>query len=134
MNDKFSSFQDIILECLRVLSRELGFYLGFYLFHIFISDLFLTLNSIEIASYTDDNTPYCSYKNFGDVITCLERAAHDLFACFNNNGMKADADKCHLLSTKEKLKANISNYTIMNSDKEWLLSINMDEPQPKPKQ
>ena len=38
--------------------------------------------------------------------------------------MKANADKCHLLlSTKEKLKANISNYTIINRDKEKLLEV-----------
>ena len=41
--------------------------------------------------------------------------------------MKANADKCHLLlSTKEKLKANISNHTIMNSDKEKLLRVTID--------
>ena len=90
------------------------------------------------------------------------------FAWFNNNGMKTNADKCHLLlSTKKKLKANISIYTNRNSDKEkllgvtrqptkiikvlcskaserlyavfrfssiWLLSINMDKPQPESKQ
>ena len=44
--------------------------------------------------------------------------------------MKADADKCHLfLSTKEKLKANISNYTIINSDKEKLLGVTIDNHQ-----
>ena len=41
--------------------------------------------------------------------------------------MKHNADECHLLlSTKEKLKANISNYTIMNSDKEKLLGVPID--------
>ena len=36
--------------------------------------------------------------------------------------MKANADKCHLLlSTKEKLAANISNLKIVNSNKEKLL-------------
>ena len=65
--------------------------------------------------------PYCSYINFGDVITCL------VFTWFNSNGMKANADKCQLLlSTKEKLRANISNYTIMNSDKEKLLGVTID--------
>ena len=55
-------------------------------------------------------TPYRSYKNFGDMISCLERTAGDLFAWFNNNGLKANADKCHLLlGTKEKLKANIAH-------------------------
>ena len=69
--------------------------LGPLLFNIFISDLFLILNNIEIASYADDGTTYCSYQNFGDVITCLERTADDSFTWFNNNnGMKANADKC----------------------------------------
>ena len=41
--------------------------------------------------------------------------------------MKANLDKCHfLLSTKEKLKANMSNYTIIYSDKEKLLGITID--------
>ena len=104
-----------------------GSILGPLHFNIFISDLFLILNNIEIASYADDNTPYCSYKSFEDVITCLERTAGDLFAWFNNNAMKANADKCHLLlNTKEKLKANISNYTIINSDQEKLLGVAID--------
>ena len=52
------------------------FYLGAFTLYIFISDLFLILIDIGIASYTDntlivlidieivsyaDNTPYCSY-------------------------------------------------------------------------
>ena len=41
--------------------------------------------------------------------------------------MKADIDKCHLLlGTKEKLKVNISNYAIINSDKEKLLGVTID--------
>ena len=55
------------------------------------------------------------------------RKADDLFAWFNNNGLKANADKCHLLlSTKEKLKVNISNYAIMNSDEGKLLGVTID--------
>ena len=104
-----------------------GSILGPLHFNIFISDLFLILNNIEIESYADDNTPYCSYKNFRDVITCLERTVDDLFAWFNNNGMKANADRCYvLLSTNEKLKVNISNYAIINSDKEKLLGVTID--------
>ena len=61
------------------------------------------------------------------MITCLKRTADDLFTWFNNNGMKAKADKYHLLlNTKEKLQANISNYTIINSDKEKLLGVTID--------
>ena len=120
INDNYSSFEEIfgVPQCSI---------LGPLLFNIFISDLFLILNNIETASYADENTPYCSYKNFGDVITCLERTADDLFMWYNNNAMKANADKCHLLlSRKEKLKANISNYTIMNSAKQKLLEVTIE--------
>ena len=75
-------------------------------------------------SYDDNNTSYCSCNNFEDAITCLGRTADDLFAWFDNNGMKTNADKCHLLlSTKKKPKANISIYTNRNSDKEKLLGV-----------
>ena len=41
--------------------------------------------------------------------------------------MKANADKCNLLlSTKEKLTANVSNFEIINSNKEKLLAITID--------
>ena len=111
INNKHSSFEEILFRVPQ------GFILEPLLFNIFISDYFLILNNIEIASYADDNTPYCSYKSFEDVITCLERTADDIFTWFNDNEMKTNADKCHLLlSTKEKLKANISNYTITNTD------------------
>ena len=81
------------LECLRVLSL---------LFNIFISALFLILNNVESASYADDDTPYCSNQNFADVIACLERTADNLFAWFNSNGMKANAEKSHKEKTKSK--------------------------------
>ena len=116
INDKYSSFEEILSGMTQ------GSILGLLLFNDFVSDLFLTLNNIEIASYADDKTCYNSYKNFEDVITCLEKTVDDLFTWFNNNGIKANADKCHLLlNAKEKLKANISNYTIKNVEKKTSL-------------
>ena len=45
-----------------------------------------------------------------------------------NNGMKANAEKCHLLlNTKGKLTANISNFKITNSKKEKLLGVTIDK-------
>ena len=121
INNEYSSFEEIVFGVPQ------GSILGPLLFNIFISDLFLIIKDIDIASYADDNTPYCSYDNFGDGISCLEKTASDLFEWFSNNGMKANADKCHLLlSTYEKLTANISNFIITDSEKEKLLGVTFD--------
>ena len=63
INDKYISFEEILFVVPQ------GSILG-SLLNIFISDLSLTLSNIEIGNYTDDITPYCSLKNFEDVITC----------------------------------------------------------------
>ena len=56
INDKYSSFEEILFGVPQ------GSVLGPLLFNIFVSDLLLILNNIEIASYADDNTSYCSSK------------------------------------------------------------------------
>ena len=103
-----------------------GSILGPLLFNIFISNLFLILHNIESESYADYNKPYCFYECFKDVIICLEKTADDLFTWFSNDEMKDNADKCHLLLRTKELKANILNYTIINSDKEKLLGVTID--------
>ena len=39
-----------------------------------LADLFLIHSDIDIANFADDNTPYLSAKNVGDVIESLEQA------------------------------------------------------------
>ena len=51
-----------------------GFLLGPLLFNIFISDLFLIRQDIDIATYADDSTLCSTYDNF-DVLACLEQTA-----------------------------------------------------------
>ena len=81
-----------------------GSVLGQLLFNIFLCDLFLFINDIDIASYADDNTPYSVHKNSEKIIKVLENTSVDLLIWFKNNGMKANADKCHLLvNSKEKV-------------------------------
>ena len=84
INDNYSSFEGMLSWVPQ------GSILGLLLLNISINDLFL-IYVIETASYA----AYFSYNNFKDVITCLERTADDYFTSFYNNGMKANADKCH---------------------------------------
>ena len=69
-----------------------GSLLGPLLLKPFICDLFLIIKDIDIASYADDNIPYCSYDKFDDVCCCtFRKTASDLFQrLYINNGIKAN--------------------------------------------
>ena len=62
-----------------------------------------------IVNNADDTTPYTGRNNTQDVITSLENCALVLFKWFENNLMKANSDKSHLLlSTSTSSTANIN--------------------------
>ena len=72
----------------------------------------------------DDTTPYTGGKNTQDVITSLENCALVLFKWFENNLMKANSDKSHLLlSTSRSSTVNINGDIIKNSDSEKLIGV-----------
>ena len=91
INSTLSSWEEILFGVPQ------GSILGPLLFNIFLCDLFLFINDIDIASYADDNTPYTVHKNPEKIIKVLENTSVDLLKWFKNNGMKANADKCYLL-------------------------------------
>ena len=83
-----------------------GSILGPLLFNMFLADLFFILNNIDIANYSDDNTPYTSSNDVNGLIKGLEEASKELFKWFDNNLMKNKPDKCHLLvSTNDNLQS-----------------------------
>ena len=97
INSSFSSFQNIISG---VPQRSL---LGPLLFNIFLTDIFLFCPT-EIASYTDDKTPYATGVCLEKTLQKVEIASNTLFKWFYNNYTVANADKCHLLtSTSEEV-------------------------------
>ena len=110
INDQFSSWLDIVVGVPQ------GSILGPLLFNIFLCDMFLFCNNIDFASYADDNTPYCIGKTPQEVISQLEKSSKSIFEWFENNGMKANPDKCHLLLSKnENFEANIDKNRISNT-------------------
>ena len=91
-----------------------GSILGPLLFNIFLADLFFIVNSTDIANYADDNTPYATANDIDSLIASLEEASKSLFTWFDNNFMKSNADKCHLLvSSNEKVTIKISTHEIL---------------------
>ena len=82
-----------------------GWILAPLLFNIFSTDLSFIIEDTDIASYADDNTPYVSADKIDGVIKSLEEASKILFKWFNDNLMKINSDKCHLLvSTNNTVK------------------------------
>ena len=104
-----------------------GSILGPLLFNIFLIDLFFIIEDTDIASCTDDNTPYVIADNIDGVIKSLEEASKIIFKWFNDNLMRINADKCHMLvSTNNTVKIKIGNFDISNSKIEKLLGVKFE--------
>ena len=117
INSSFSSYLDIFQ----------GSILGPLLFNIFLCDLFLFVEEVDIMCYADDNTPYVCSENIDVTLEKLEEVGKVLFEWFSNNFLKANADKCHLiLSTDEPFSINIDNEVIKTSNNKKLLGINLN--------
>ena len=89
--------------------------------------MFLCVNDIEIASYADDNIPYSCSKDLQDVLRSLEKSTERLFEWFDNNSMKSNPEKCHLLvKSDEPVSVNICGSYINNSSSQKLLGVTID--------
>ena len=67
-------------------------------------DLFFVVESVDIASYADDTTPYICLEHTDLIIEELEVKANEIFQWFNENAIKQNADKCHLLIITKNTK------------------------------
>ena len=101
INESYSSWEEILFAVPH------GSILGPLLFNIFIYDLFITIDDINIANYADDNTPFVSDDTPLNVIKSLENGAEKRY----------QHDKCHLLrSSFTSISIKVKDYIIKNSD------------------
>ena len=97
------------------------------MFNIFLADLFFNVNSAVIANYADENTLYATANDIGNLIASPEEASKSLFTSFDNNLMKSNADKHHLLvSSNENVTIKIGSHEITNTKREILLGVHFD--------
>ena len=89
--------------------------------------MFYDIDIYNIAIYADGNTPYTSDFNLEEVIQKLELTTNSLFEWFKNNHMKANADKFHLLVTRDTdVTTKIGELDVKNSREEKLLGVKTD--------
>ena len=62
-----------------------GSILGPILFNIFINDLFLFINEVELVNFADDNTMYTSKKDVKEVLKVLEKESKSAIDWFKIN-------------------------------------------------
>ena len=108
-----------------------GSILGPILFNIFINDLFLFINEVELANFADDNTIYAAKKNVEELIKVLEKESNTAIDWFKMNDMIVNPDKFQamiLSSNKKENKFDLKiNNSIISSEKSvTLLGIEID--------
>ena len=104
-----------------------GSILGPLLFNIFLCDLFLIMENIDISSYADNNSPYTTENYIGEVIQKLENTAKTLFQWLSDNQMKANPGRCHFLcSSNSEVSLTIETQKIKNNKFKKLLGIKLD--------
>ena len=121
INSEYTSWKEIMFRVPQ------GSILGPLLFNILLCDLFLIIETIDIASYADDNTSYNTGNSIEEVIQKLENAAQTLFQCFSDTQLKANPDKCHFLfNSNSEVRLTIETQKIKNSESEKLPGIKLD--------
>ena len=106
INREFSSWEEILFGVTQ------GFIFAPLLFNIFLSDLFLIMNNIELASYADDNTSYTVGKNIEELMVKLQNASKTLVS---DNQMKSNPDKCNFICSASKKLSLIDERTKINN-------------------
>ena len=102
--------------------------LGLLLFiYIFLANLFFVKNKIDIANYADDNTPCTNSNDVNGIIKSLEEASEKLLKWFDDNVMKINPGKCHLVvSTNGNVAIRIENFQIEATKREKLIGTQFD--------
>ena len=88
---------------------------------------FYILEDFHIANYADDSSIYCAGKSAELVLNNLENLSTILLEWLNNNYMKVNTGKNHLLlSGNSRAMATIDNSYIKSEDEQVLLGITID--------
>ena len=123
VNTTFSDWSELKKGVLQ------GSVLGPVLFNVFLNDLFYILDVTNVCNYADDTTLHVCDDSLKQLISRLEHDSYLAINWFENNYMKLNTDKCHLMISGHKYEntfANIGDDIIWEENKVELLGITID--------
>ena len=90
--------------------------LGQLLLNIYLCDLFMFTDNIDIGSYADDTTPYVSGVTLDSTMKSLEKVADLLFTWFNYQELldKDDSVSVHQKNLQKLAIEMFNTYTMMD--------------------
>ena len=120
IGSSYSTYLDLLV------SVPQGSILGPWLFNIYMCDLFLCDCETNIINYADDTTLYACEPNMDLVLSKLEKDTSTVFTWFQNNYLKANSGKLHLLTTSNNIQhINVGGNEHSSSKYEELLGIHL---------
>ena len=124
INQNFSSWEELLQAVAQ------GSILGPLLFNSYLNDLFHLTESTEVCNFADDTKFFACDKNLNSLTKRLEHDSLLAVEWFQNNNMKLNQDKCHLLVSgykHENVWAQIGDEIIWESNKHTLLGLQIDK-------
>ena len=123
VNSSFSTWSELLQGVPQ------GSVLGPILFNMYLNDLFYLTEMTQVRNFADDTTFCVCDKDLNILINRLEDDTSLAVEWFENNFMKLNQEKCHLLVSgheHETVWAKIGETKIWESNKQKLLGVVID--------